>query len=129
MNINELIKTIENEQPKSQYEKAKKYYALEICDNIKNHYNFRNLDKNLENVENLQEYAMNGADSWSQYSWGGCSLVYNEDILQNIFCKSIAKKYQNADTVRGIHLLDYQANALVKAFSHIKRILKQIKSN
>ena len=80
--------------------------------------------EHLENITNLKERALNGASDWEQYSWGGCSLCYNYDILTRLFCPSIVKKYENADSVRGRHLLDYQADALAKAFGKIRFIIK-----
>lgn len=130
MNIAELKNKLEEEQKhaKGIYQKAICQYAFELVDNIADNY-ITTADEleHLENITNLKERALNGASDWRQYSWGGCSLCYNYDILRRLFCKSIAKKYENADSVRGRHLLDWQASALSKAFSKINFIIKMSK--
>ena len=125
--LNSILKE-EYESTKGTYKKAVILYALELVDNIGDHYTTTQEQRdNLENIEkqDLKALALNGADSWSQYSWSGCSLCYNYDILERLFCPSIVKKYENADTVQGVHLLDRQANALARAFNHILYIIKR----
>ena len=130
MNIKELKNKLEKEyeNTKGTYKRAVVLYALELVDNIGDHYTTTQEQRdNLEKIDtqDLKALALNGADSWSQYSWGGCSLCYNYDILARLFCPSIVKKYENADTVQGVHLLDRQANALARAFSHILYTIKR----
>lgn len=127
MNIEQLKNKLEEEQKhaKGIYQKAICQYAFELVDNIADNYITTPEELgHLENITNLKERALNGATNWSQYSWSGCSLCYNYDILERLFCKSIVKKYENADSVRGRHLLDYQAAALSRAFSKINFIIK-----
>ena len=127
MNITELKNKLGEEQKHARgaYQKAIYQYAFELCENIADNYITTAEElEHLENITNLKERALNGASDWEQYSWGGCSLCYNYDILSRLFCKSIVKKYKNADTVRGRHLLDYQAAALSKAFCKINYIIK-----
>ena len=127
----EKLKSIleeEYESTKGTYKKAVILYALELVDNIGDNYTTTQEQRdNLEKIEKqeLKALALNGADSWSQYSWGGCSLCYNYDILERLFCPSIVKKYENADTVQGVQLLDRQANALARAFNLILDIIKR----
>lgn len=131
MNIKELKNELEQQQKHARgtYQKAIYQYAFELIDNIADDYT-TTADElaHLESITNLKERALNGASDWNQYSWGGCSLCYNYDILSRLFCPSIAKKYENADSVGGRHLLDYQANALAKAFAKIKSIIKMSKA-
>ena len=127
MNITELKNKLEEEQKHARgtYQKAIYQYAFELVDNVADNYTSTAEElEHLENITNLKERALNGASDWSKYSWGGCSLCYNYDILSRLFCPSIVKKYENADSVRGRHLLDYQAAALAKAFGKINFIIK-----
>ena len=131
MNIEELKNKLNEEEKKARgtYNKAIYQYAFELVDNIADNYITTAEElEHLENITNLKERALNGATNWNQYSWGGCSLCYNYDILQRLFCKSIAKKYENADSVRGRHLLDCQASALSKAFCKINFLIKTSKA-
>ena len=124
MNIKQLENEIEKEKANSAWDKGVKNYCFEIIDNIKNNYNYHGEDLKSFDFKSLQKLALNGADTWSQYSWGGCSLVYNWDILKALFSPSIVKKYENSDTIRGLHLLDYQARALKFAMSKIYNKIK-----
>ena len=131
MNIKELKNKLEEEEKKARgtYQKALYKYAFELVDNIADNYRTTADElEHLENITNLKERALNGAENWTQYSWGGCSLCYNYDILKRLFCKSIVKKYENADSVRGHHLLDWQAAALSRAFGKINFIIKLSKA-
>lgn len=127
MNINELKNKLNEEQKHARgtYQKAIYQYAFELVDNIADDYITTAEElEHLERITNLKERALNGASDWNQYSWGGCSLCNNYDILSRLFCPSIVKKYENANSVNGRHLLDYQAAALSKAFSKINFIIK-----
>lgn len=127
MNINELKNKLNEEQKHARgtYQKAIYQYAFELVDNIADDYTTTAEElEHLETITNLKERALNGATSWSQYSWGGSSLCYDCDILTRLFCPSLVKKYQYKNTIRGCHLLDYQALALSRAFSKINFIIK-----
>lgn len=131
MNITELKNKLEEEQKHARgiYQKAICQYALELCENIADdHTTTAEELEHLESITNLKERALNGASDWNNYSWCGCSLCYNYDILNRLFCPSLVKKYANSDSVRGRHLLDYQAKALAKAFSKINFIIKTSKA-
>lgn len=66
---------------KSKERRAICRYALEILDGYQNdHRKDDNFDINHTNVKEL----LNGAKDWRQYSEGGCSLIYTEDIEERI---------------------------------------------
>jgi hypothetical protein len=129
MNIEQIKKVIEAKREKTRgtYNKALHNYALELLENIKDNYNtteeakedLKQLDK-----RQIEKLALNGAMCWSEYSWGGSSLCYDYDILENLFCPSIVKKYENASYIRGVHLLDYQAKALARGFTILYNTIK-----
>lgn len=94
MNIKELKDKLNEEEKKARgtYQKAICKYAFELVDNIADAYITTAEElEHLEKITNLKERALNGAENWSQYSWGGCSLCYNYDILKRLFCPSIVK--------------------------------------
>lgn len=131
MNIEELKNKLNEEQKKAKgaYNKAIYQYAFELVDNIADNYRTTADElEHLENITNLKERALKGAESWRQYSWGGASLCYDYDILSRLFCPSIVKKYQHTDTIKGRHLLDYQSSALTRAFCKIDFIIKMSKA-
>lgn len=131
MNVKELKNKLNEEQKHARgtYQKALYQYAFELVDNIADDYTTTAEElEHLESITNLKERALNGATSWNQYSWGGSSLCYNYDILTRLFCPSLVKKYQYTDTIRGRHLLDYQASALARAFCKINFLIKTSKA-
>jgi imidazoleglycerol phosphate dehydratase HisB len=74
-----------------------------------------------ENLETTEENMLNGADNWTQYSLGGSSLIYNEDIAERLATKSeyesrISVKYGlNDHANKNETWLDVQARALYQA--------------
>lgn len=127
--IEELFELIKKEserffkdEPKSQWERAVRAYRGELFESIFEMspkaliraFRFDTYEGARKNIERL---LMNGAESWEEYSRGGCSLCYNEDIKERLFSPSIAKKtdfiYQGKD------LLSWQAAALKEAAAEI----------
>ena len=127
MNIEQLKQEIEKEKTRSAWSKGVKNYCFEIVENIKNSYKYNGEDLKSFDFESLRKIALNGADDWNHYSWSGCSLIYNGDILEALFCPSIVKRYENSDEVNGVDLLDYQARALRVAMNKIYHKIKEYK--
>ena len=50
----------------------------------------------------FEKILLDGANNWTHYSWNGCSLCYNSDILERLCPASIIKKYQNCSMVNGV---------------------------
>lgn len=71
----------------------------------------------------FEKILLNGANNWGHYSWGGCSLCYNYDILTRLCPASIIKKYENCSMVNGVELLDIQARALRQACKKLYNIM------
>lgn len=77
----------------------------------------------------LVERAMlNGADGWNEYSWGGCSLIYDGDIAARLCTPSELKKTDNGNLQPNIYeqWLDVQARALRQAAQIVKDCLKHV---
>ena len=74
----------------------------------------------------LKDALLNGASDWSQYSWGGSSLIYNEDIAERLCTPSELKKYNargGGSYIPGNNkeeLLDIQARALNQAYVKVR---------
>lgn len=114
--IAEIIAAIEATNPRSAWDKGVKLYALEILED---------LPYNVEygSIESLKADALNGAEDWREYSWGGCSLVYNEDIAKRLCTPSELKKTRNGERRPNPseERPDTQARALFQAFALIRR--------
>lgn len=76
-----------------------------------------------KNFDEFKQIILNGANNWTHYSWSGCSLCYNYDILERLCPSSIIKKYQNCSMVNGMELLDIQAKALNQACKKLYNIM------
>lgn len=114
--VNDIISIIEATNPRSAWNRGVKAYALELLED---------LPKNVEygSVQSLEADLLNGARDWNQYSWGGCSLIYDEDIAKRVCTPSELKKTRNGERRPNSReeWLDTQARALSQAARHIRR--------
>ena len=87
MEIKKLLESIENEKVKSAWDKGVKLYAYELVEALE-----------VETVEEVtKETLLNGADSWSSFSYGGCSLIYDCDIAERLSTPSELKKNKGGE--------------------------------
>ena len=75
----------------------------------------------ITSVTNLKKHCLNGADNWSQYSYGGNALIYNCDIVECFYTKSQRKRFyfddgRCRDTDLFNNLLEVQTRALCRAW-------------
>lgn len=103
-----LTLKIESLPARSAWAKAVKLYALELIESAE-----VELTRTNAKVELL-----NGADNWSQYSFGGCSLIYDSDIAERVCSPSELKKTKGGERQPNARegWLDCQARALGQAF-------------
>jgi hypothetical protein len=115
--ISEITAIIESTNPRSAWSRGVKDYALELLEE---------LPKNVEygSIQSLEADLLNGARDWSQYSWGGCSLIYNEDIAKRLCTPSELRKTKNGELQpnKDEQWLDTQARALNQAANNIVRV-------
>ena len=81
-----------------------------------------------ETVAELKAWMLNGATDWREYSWGGCSLIYDGDIAERLCTPSELKKTRGGERRPNSReeWLDTQARALYQACNRIIRIYKSI---
>ena len=118
MTINDLITTVENTKTRSAWAKGVKAYALDMLKGLEFDINHGYTDVDvLESANLLKKAVLNGARDWDQYSWGGCSLIYNEDIAKRLCTPSELKKSRNGQRKPNANeeWLDIQARALYQA--------------
>ena len=124
----EYIKNeLENRKDRSAWDKGVTIYALELLDEIKESIDYNG--KEPETLEELKRIALNGAENWDEYSWGGCSLIYNGDIAERLCTPSELKKTRNGERRPNSleEWLDVQARALRQAYNRIKWIFYMVK--
>ena len=115
--MNTLLRNrLEELTTKSAWGKGVKAYALELIDGAE-------VELTRDNV--LEEL-LNGAESWSEYSWGGCSLIYDGDIVERVCTPSEIKRFEQGKLKKpnaNEAWLDLQTRALQQAYGLIRRAL------
>lgn len=127
--IEYLREAVEAEPVRSAWSKGVKVYALELLDELAEAIERGYFDaENITSPKLLARQLLNGASDWSQYSWGGCSLIYDGEIAERLCCPSELKKTRNGERRPNNHeeWLDVQARALSQASRKIQRLAKEV---
>lgn len=119
--IEKIKAELESRKGRSAWDRGVTVYALELLDEYSNNYG-------KEAAAPCKIDLLNGADTWSQYSYGGCSLVYDGDIAERLCSQSELKKTKNGEHRPNANeeWLDVQARALNQACRRILSIAKSI---
>lgn len=121
MNINEIKQKLAERKPRSAWAEAVNADAMDLVDSL-------DCSEIPSNWEKLKKLLLNGAADWSAYSYGGCALVYNEDIARHYCTPSELRRVTHADGTISERAnarenwLDVQARALQQAAFLIKEV-------
>lgn len=129
MNIEKLRESIAAEKQRSAWGKGVTQYALELVDELAEQIGGGYVDPaELTKPRILRAALLNGAKDWREYSWGGCSLIYDPDIASRLCCPSELKKTRNGEHRPNSReeWLDVQARALFQAANRVYRHLKML---
>lgn len=116
VNSKELLLKVLNEKPgRSTWAKGVRVAALWLV--------ARTINENPGKIElcnstkDLELVLLNGAGSWHDYSWGGCALIYDQEIAALYCTPSEWKKTRGGERKpnRREEWLDVQARALRQA--------------
>ena len=120
--IEEIRKALEERKDRSAWNKGVTVYALELLEVYEERAEYEGRD--AEDKKEFREWIKKGADGWEAYSWGGCSLIYNEDIGERLCCPSELKKTRNGERRPNgrEEWLDVQARALYQASNRLTRL-------
>lgn len=122
MMYEEILKGLEKKNfNRSAWDRAVNIYACELLDNMD--------IENISNVAELKKAALNGAENFKKYSYGGCSLISNFDIARRCCTPSEFKRTKEGqwNPNRRENWLDVQARALNQAYHRIADIFVEIK--
>lgn len=114
----ELINAIKESKARSAWAKGVKWYALNL------------VEKSYQNATDIVKVNMavylNGAETWKEYSYGGCALIYDYDIAKLLCTPSELKKtdFGRKQPNGSVTWLDVQARALKQAHSLIAELIK-----
>lgn len=126
--IQKMKKALAEEKTRSSWDRGVKEYAAELIADLDENITGGYFDaEDIAAPLLLKRQLLNGASDWSQYSWGGCSLIYNEDIAQRLCTPSELKKTRNGERRPNAQeeWLDTQARALNQAARMVQRIARK----
>ena len=121
-----LTKELEARKDRGAWNKGVTLYAFELIEELKERAEYEG--RNPEPGKECREWMLNGAQDWNQYSWGGCSLIYDSDIAERLCCPSELKKTRNGERRPNSReeWLDTQARALFQAANRVSRLYRSI---
>ena len=133
MTKQELGNALDNTKARSAWNRGVLAYAWELFDTL-GEAELREITALLENGDYSGGYVafknavLNGADSWGQYSWGGCSLVYDTDIAKRLCNPSELKRTHNGTRRPNAReeWLDTQERALTQASLRLWETVKKV---
>lgn len=116
--IKKIREAIESKPTRSAWDNGVKVYAAELLDGLQEdiEHGWQDMDV-TDSPELLKKALLNGATDWSQYSHGGCSLIYDGDIAKRLCIPSEYKRKRGGDLQPNSleSWLDVQARALYQA--------------
>ena len=118
---NELRMLVAEFPNRSAYKRGIKKYTDELLDNLEE---MARIYKRLPKDENeLEEWLLKGARNWEEYSYGGCSLIYDSQIAERLCTPSELKKKDGGRLAPNSKesWLDVQIRALYQACIMITR--------
>lgn len=131
MTIDNIRACIENQKARSAWKRGVKLYAFELLDDLEWAIADGYFTADDMAAPKLAKRALlNGASSWSEYSWGGSALIYDGDIAERLCCPSELKKTRNGERRPNSReeWLDVQARALFQAANIICSAAREIAS-
>ena len=117
----ELRKLVAEFPNRSAWKRGVKEYADELLDNLEEKAQY--YERLPRNEKELKEWLLNGAMDWEDYSYGGCSLIYDSQIAERLCTPSELKKKDGGrlEPSSQESWLDVQTRALCQAHSRIAR--------
>lgn len=119
---------IEREPQRSAWNKGVNLYAFELLDYLEELAEGGYLHaEDLADRASRKKAMLNGAWDWSEYSWGGCSLIYDTDIAERLCTPSELEKTRNGERRPNAReeWLDTQARALFQASARVSAAIAQ----
>ena len=122
-NVNSIRTAINSTHARSAWNNGVRAYAMELLEDLENGIKDGWINADIFESPRLLDHAMlNGASDWKEYSWGGCSLIYDTDIALRLCNPSELKRTHNGQINPNSHeqWLDTQARALYQAATLIR---------
>jgi hypothetical protein len=117
----ELLQEVKKLKVRGPWGKGVKLYAVELVESIE-----------AEEITGVsEEMFLNGAQTWLEYSEGGCALIYDTDIAERLCSPTAWKSTKGGTKQPGAHYgrcenwLSVQARALISAYILIKEAFER----
>lgn len=122
----EIKKELEARKDRSAWNRGVNAYALELLEELRERAAYEGRDP--KPWKECREWMLNGAQNWSEYSWGGSALIYNGDIAERLCTPSELKKTRNGERRPNSReeWLDTQARALYQACNRVACLYRSI---
>lgn len=118
MKVIDIRKVIESlSAERSAWRRGVRSYAMDLLEGIPDYQDLT--------PENCRGTLLNGAESWQEWSYGGCGLVYDVDIAERLCTPSELRKKRGGELEPSLResWLDVEARAVGQAAAAIKVIV------
>lgn len=126
--LEKMREALEAMNTRSAWKRGVNAYALELLEELEEAISGGYFDaEDLDAPKLLDRQLLNGASDWAQYSWGGCSLIYNGEIAERLCSPSEFKKTRGGKWRPNSReeWLDVQARALYQAALRVKEAARK----
>lgn len=115
---NRIADELKAKKTYSAWDRGVNAYALELAAALENRASYEDHDPSRDEC---REWMLNGARDWSEYSYGGCSLIYDGDIAERLCTPGELKRTRHGERRPNSRegWLDVQARALSQACSRV----------
>lgn len=122
MKKSEVVANIRNTTARAAWNKGVKAYALDLLAELA-----ELPDEIPAAPRDIKALMLNGASDWTEYSYGGCALIYDGDIAERLCTPSELRRTHGGERRPNgrEEWLDTQARALSQAAQLIYRSLPQ----
>lgn len=117
-----IREALEARKDRSAWHRGVTAYALELVDTLAERAAYEGRDPQTRSE--YRAWMLNGAKDWSEYSHGGCSLIYDGDIAERLCPPSVLVKTRHGERRPNSReeWLDTQARALSQACARVLNI-------
>lgn len=119
---NSIREELKARKDRSAWHRGVTAYALELVDTLAGRAAYEGRDP--QNRKECRDWMLNGARDWTEYSWGGCSLIYDGEIAGRLCTPSELVKTRNGERKPNSReeWLDVQARALGQACARVANL-------
>ena len=128
-NIQAVTNEVNNAKTRSAWSKGVQAYALDILANFEEWQKF-NESEGLECPELDEVTALNGAQDWSAWAYGGCGLCYDSYIAERLCTPSELRKLDGGARIPAgaATWCDIEARAAYQAWQMIAEAVRVVEA-